>query len=244
MAEDHVVLDHGCGWGKLTCHLAPRVGRVVAMDLVRNRAQFTALRSRQDGSDNVVPVVSGDYERLPFPADCFDAALLNGVLEWVPSVLPGDPGAVQEARLRELARVLKPGGQLLLAIENRYWWRYFLGTPEVHTGIRWAALAPRWATGLLARMSGRPAFRTYTYSLNGYHRLLRRAGFEEIAAYITAPEYNFTEVAMPIGATPALSDLLIGRDHRGLRSLLSRLGRGLGIRPHVAYCYAFVCQKR
>ena len=152
--EGDAVLDHGCGWGALTCELARRVRTVAAMDLLPPRARFTAIRARQEGLANVTTLASGDYRRLPFPDASFDAVVVNGVLEWVPTTIPGNPTKVQTQRLSEVARVLRPGGRLLLAIENRYWWRYFLGRPEVHTWVRGAAIVPRALADLLARRKG------------------------------------------------------------------------------------------
>jgi SAM-dependent methyltransferase/uncharacterized protein YbaR (Trm112 family) len=243
LPDDAVVLDHGCGWGNQSFHLAQKARRVVSMDLVGHRAKFTEIRAAQEGSANVVPVVSGDYERLPFRDGTFDAVLLNGVLEWVPCVLDGNPKAIQEKRLREIVRVLKPAGQLVWAIENRFWYRYFLGNPEVHTGVHWASLVPRWVANFLARRKGRPGFRTLTYSLRGSIRLLRRAGFASVEPFVTLPEYNFPDIIVPAydraSMRRALDMLVQGKR----RKRLARLAARLGLYPHVAYCFAFVGHK-
>jgi len=243
LKETDVALDHGCGWGNHTCHLARTARRVVAMDLVAHRARFTGIRAQQSGLDNVVPLVSGDYERLPFPADYFDVVHMNGVLEWVPYALPGNPKRVQERRLQEIVRILKPGGQLLLAIENRYWWRYFKGQPEEHTGIKWVALVPRRMANILARLQGKQEFRAYTYSLNDYRRLLRHAGFGRIDAYISMPDYNMPDVVFPVADKAALRHVYYGstgkKRLKGWRDMAIRCG----LLSYGAHSFAFVCRK-
>src|SRR2546421_67974 len=51
----------------------------------------------------------GDVERLQFPEGCFDAVLCMGVLEYLPTY---------SVALREIARVLKPGGTVVLTVPN------------------------------------------------------------------------------------------------------------------------------
>jgi len=91
-----------------------------------------------------------------------------------------DPEAVQGAVLREAARVLKPQGQLLLAMENRFGLDYFLGVPEDHTQIKYISLLPRWLADLYSRALTGHIYRNRTYSYWGNRRALRRAGFQSV----------------------------------------------------------------
>src|SRR5919198_1151518 len=52
----------------------------------------------------------GDVERLEFSEGSFDAVLAMGVLEYLPS---------RDAALREMVRVLRPGGHVVLTVPNR-----------------------------------------------------------------------------------------------------------------------------
>ncbi|MCS6955762.1 MAG: class I SAM-dependent methyltransferase, partial [Candidatus Calescibacterium sp.] len=206
VSPNHIILDHGCGWGNITCYLASQVKTVVAMDLVTYRSRFTQIRGLQSGLNNIIPVISGDYPKLPFLDNSFDSVIMNGVLEWIPYNVEGDPYLIQAKRLEEIARLLKPGGQLLLAIENRYWWRYFLGNPEVHTGIPYISIIPRCLANIWARLLGYNSFRAYTYSLWGYKHLLRRCKFKEIQCFLVFPEYNFPEIIIPISQSMILPE--------------------------------------
>jgi len=99
---DMVVGDLGCGTGQVTAGLAPYVGRVIAVD--GSGEMLQAARRRLQEFDNVA-IRRGDLEALPIEEGELDAAALVLVLHHLPQ-----PGRV----LREAARVLKPGGRLVV----------------------------------------------------------------------------------------------------------------------------------
>jgi ArsR family transcriptional regulator len=94
--------DLGCGTGQLAASLAPFVGRVIAVD--DSPAMIAAAQRRLGGLSNV-EVRSGRLEALPIDDGRLDAALLFLVLHHVV-----EPVEV----LKEVARVLRPGGRLLI----------------------------------------------------------------------------------------------------------------------------------
>jgi ArsR family transcriptional regulator len=94
--------DLGCGTGQTTSALSPFVGKVIAVD--ESSAMLGAARKRLDSRDNV-ELRSGSLEDLPIDDASLDAAVLSLVLHFVV-----DPARV----IAEAARVLKPGGRLLL----------------------------------------------------------------------------------------------------------------------------------
>jgi ArsR family transcriptional regulator len=97
-----VIADLGCGTGQTSGALAPFVARVIAVD--ESSAMLTAARRRLDAHDNV-ELRAGRLEDLPVDDASVDAAVLSLVLHFVV-----DPAAV----LAEAARVLRPGGALLV----------------------------------------------------------------------------------------------------------------------------------
>jgi len=100
------ILDAGCGNGRYTRFLlkhADRDATISAFDL----SQRMLKRARRRLKSPRVSFVSADLTRLPYPDAQFDAIICGWVLEHLPDPSPG---------LRELARVLRPGGKLLLLV--------------------------------------------------------------------------------------------------------------------------------
>ena len=97
-----VVGDLGCGTGQTSAALAPFVSQVIAVD--ESSAMLGAARKRLDTRDNM-DLRSGRLEDLPIDDAALDAAVLSLVLHFVV-----DPPLV----LAEAARVLRPGGRLLI----------------------------------------------------------------------------------------------------------------------------------
>jgi len=97
-----VIGDLGCGTGHVSESLAPFVGQIIAVD--GSVAMLAEAKHRLEDHDNI-QIRHGDLESLPIDDDALDAAVLALVLHHLP-----DPGAA----MREVARVLRPGGRVLL----------------------------------------------------------------------------------------------------------------------------------
>jgi 2-polyprenyl-3-methyl-5-hydroxy-6-metoxy-1,4-benzoquinol methylase len=100
---DLEIIEVGCGAGWL-CGALRAFGSVTATDL----SDEVLSRARAELPD--VTFVAGDFMALDFPAERFDAVITLEVLSHV---------ADQEAFVDKLARLLKPGGLLILATQNR-----------------------------------------------------------------------------------------------------------------------------
>lgn len=109
VGPETMVLDSGSGTGIVTLafHQAGfRPKKTIAFDLSRNSLKLALGQARKEkkiDSSNIA-AVQGNVLALPFADECFDIVLSCGVLEYVPL----DEG------LRETARILKPGGKLVL----------------------------------------------------------------------------------------------------------------------------------
>ena len=105
------ILDAGCGAGQLTEHLA----QYAASDASITGCDFSIemlLCARQRLRNPMIQFVLGDLTQLPFADGSFDCVTCGYVLEHLSDARPG---------LAELARVLTPGGRLLLLTTEDKW---------------------------------------------------------------------------------------------------------------------------
>ena len=101
-------LDLSCGTGNYTVALARRGFRVVGIDVSEPMLRVARAKGAQASLD--IALVQADVHALPFRAGAFDLATLILGLEFT-----AEPGRA----LGEVRRVLKPGGDLVVAILNR-----------------------------------------------------------------------------------------------------------------------------
>ena len=94
------MLELGPGPGLTTDHLRRRVARLTALEIDRKYAE--SLCARLHGSN--VEVVTGDATAMPFLDASFSSSVSFAMLHHVPSP------ALQDRLLREVHRVLRPGG--------------------------------------------------------------------------------------------------------------------------------------
>lgn len=163
------VLDVGAGTGVLTRYAAETGADVVALEGALPRARAAAARC--DGLPNV-EVVCGPVDAFDDPTG-FDVVLCVGVLEYA-----GEPLL---ARLRSLTR---PGGVLVVAIENQLGLKYLLGYGEDHLGEPWA--------GVEGYRTGTPR----TWSRRRLGGLLAQAGFPAQRWTFPFPDYKLPSVVV------------------------------------------------
>ena len=103
------VLDVGCGTGTLAIEVARRVGRAGRVAGVDPGIQQIA-RARSKAARRNLPIEFqiGVIERLPFPDQTFDVVSSTLMMHHLPKSL-------KRQGLAEIARVLKPGGRLVIA---------------------------------------------------------------------------------------------------------------------------------
>jgi demethylmenaquinone methyltransferase/2-methoxy-6-polyprenyl-1,4-benzoquinol methylase len=107
LGPESVVLDAGSGTGIVTMSLLDsgfKPKRVVALDLSFNSLRISGQQFSKKKRYDCINGVQGNILTLPFGDNTFDMVMTCGVLEYVNL----DHG------LRELSRVLKPNGKLVL----------------------------------------------------------------------------------------------------------------------------------
>ncbi len=122
-------LDAGCGKGRFTRFLAPHLGALVALDA----SEAITVATRDLASIGNVVTVRSDLRSAPFADASFDFVSCLGVLHHLEA---------PEAGFNELARLLAPGGTMLLYLYSR----------PSDLGIRWAGIE---AATLLRRVTVR-----------------------------------------------------------------------------------------
>jgi len=117
------VLDVGCGPGVMAQALITRGCRFWGVD---PSSRMLEIARRRVGQSRQIRFLQGDAMRLGFADDSFDAVLCIGVIDAV---------ADRRQAVREMVRVLKPRGTLLLTFTNLVspyaWWKNYVFYPAV-----------------------------------------------------------------------------------------------------------------
>jgi SAM-dependent methyltransferase len=152
------VLEFGSYLGATAILLAWRGARIAAADVELRHLTSARINTRRYGIDDHVSAVAiSKRPHLPFRDGAFDLIVCNSVLEYIPS-------SDRDATLKELDRVLRPGGlMVILGTSNRAWPR------ELHSR-RWLinylpdSMLRRLGISVvgISPMSLRRSFATYT----------------------------------------------------------------------------------
>ena len=106
-----LVVDVGCG----ACRVARLVRRHTGADTLSVDLSMNSLRYAR-GLDPG-PLAAADNMHLPIASGCADLVISNGVIHHTPD---------SRSSFRELARILKPGGTLVVSVYDRDGWYYWV----------------------------------------------------------------------------------------------------------------------
>ena len=173
LAGDARILDCACGRGfylNMIRHVS--ACRLVGLEL---EADIIAKARRNVGHLPDITLTRGTIYALPFPDDYFDGVILSEILEHIDDDVAG---------LREVWRVLKPGGVVAITVPHAnypFWWDPINKTLETvfHTKIRRGPLAGIWANHVRL-----------------YERDQLRAAAEQ-AGFVVEAERAFTHYSFP-----------------------------------------------
>jgi ubiquinone/menaquinone biosynthesis C-methylase UbiE len=101
------LLDVGCGTGTFAAMLAETNLKVAptGLDMAERMCQLARVKSRAVGLERSTDFVTGDSEHLPFPEGSFDMITCSNSFHHYPH---------QDKVLREMLRVLRPGGRVVI----------------------------------------------------------------------------------------------------------------------------------
>ncbi len=109
--KDKTILEIGCGWGCNLIQYASAGAIATGIDLSPKTIELAKGYSQYKG----IPAkfLVGNAENLDFGDELFDVVISLGVLHHTPDT---------EQSIREVYRVLKPGGEALIMLYNKYSW--------------------------------------------------------------------------------------------------------------------------
>jgi ubiquinone/menaquinone biosynthesis C-methylase UbiE len=181
------VLDVGCGQGIDLCEYGLAGARITGIDLTPRHVELARAHLAELGLRGTVVV--GDAEALPFAEQSFDRASSNGVLHHTPDI---------DAALREIRRVLRPGGRATIIVYNRNSWHFWVHQ-IMRRGIRHGELLrERSIANLLSSVErssicARPLVRVYTR--RQVAKMMRSACFGQVET--TVCPYTHSDAYLP-----------------------------------------------
>lgn len=170
------VLDVGSGCGAIAGALARKAGSVTCVDLSKKRSKVNAYRHSE--CENLT-IKLGNFKDVEPELDRdFDLICLIGVFEYGISYMGGETPF--EDFLRIIKSHVKPGGRIVIAIENKLGLKYFAGCKEDHMGTYFSGIT-NYVDGGHAR----------TFSRAGLEKIFAAAGVSEYHFYYPYPDYKF-----------------------------------------------------
>jgi ubiquinone/menaquinone biosynthesis C-methylase UbiE len=163
------VLEIGCGPGVITAAIARKGVTVWAIDSLEEMVERTQAMAHEAGVASRVFAQVGHVTDVPFADATFDLVVLIGVSEWLVSLTQP---------LREIFRVLKPGGHLIISADNN-WPLHQILDPVFNPALKPLKRRLGRMLRFLGLRTPQPRFRAY--SLGDFDEELANAGFDKIA---------------------------------------------------------------
>ncbi len=224
LTADSVVLDVACGTGASAVRLTEAFGcRVTGVDLSEKNLKKARARAKQAGLADRTRFLVGDAEKLPLPAQSFDAVISECSI----CTLTGP-----ETAAAEMARVVRPGGRLGVSdvvVDGE--------VPQDLQDViyRFACVAGARSVGGYQDLFEGAGFtevcyEDHTYTLEGMLGRLRRLlrtwrSLESFLEIDSASAIGLTTEQVGVGLDRAASELAAGRFKYGV--FLGRLEDGL-----------------
>lgn len=194
------VLELGCGTGAITRYLGETGATITAVEGSLARARVAAARCHDLPN---VTVIADDLQAVDAEGQ-YDWVTLIGVLEYAAAYSGAkDP---YQAYLDAARRHLKPGGRIVIAIENQLGLKYFNGCGEDHLGKPFAGIQDLY----------KPTGGVRTFGRKALSQVLNRAGLGTQQWLYPYPDYKVPNIVLSDLALthPAFSasDMLLRND--------------------------------
>ena len=169
------LLDVGCGFGGLTRLVAEHLGIAQAHGVDVDSGVLEEARSKGVLTEHL----DIREDKLPFPEGSFDLVMSFGVLDYLPDLDP---------ILREVHRVLRPGGYALISLPNLAGWqnRLFLlfgyQLRDVEVSREKVVGVHPWYTG-----DSRPVGHIHTVTAPAFRELMEHHGFDTVRVTAGVP---------------------------------------------------------
>lgn len=216
-------LEIGPGTGGVTRPLSEYYD-VIAMDRSVTNCSFLG-HNAASGGHSIVPLLHSQCP-LPFEDEQFDLVASIGSLEWLGFYAKERSAAeIVDEYLREIFRVIKPGGSLYVASENAKFIGYFFGIKEAHTMLCNISMLKQDDADQLAENFNGSEFRNPTFSPADLSSILREKGFKSTQTYWLHPDYSTPAYLVPLDAPDQVLDYYIEQrlnpwDFRGERAFI------------------------
>jgi SAM-dependent methyltransferase len=194
------VLDVGCGRGEILRHCMrlgieahgmdyAAVAARMSRDVVAAEAAHAAGAARGAADGGAAPrlpaVCQADAKLLPFPANYFDRALMFDVVEHL------FPWELQRA-FEQIARVLKPGGQLIIHTAPNRWYDAY-AYPWVRRARTLMGQGAHYPRDPRAITPVNQDVHVNEQDLLSMRRALKRGGYRDIRVWLDSPPQNRNE---------------------------------------------------
>ena len=170
LPKESRILEVGCGAGLLTADLARRGYVIEALDRVKSMVDLTRQNALKSGVEDRIHANIGDVYQLPFRDRTFKCLIALGVIPWVVDI---------NRAMKELSRVLVPGGYAIITADNRYRLNHIVDPAHmpVLAGVK-DSLKRALEKFHLRKPSKEPD--VYRYSFKEFNQLLASVGLARI----------------------------------------------------------------
>ena len=193
------VLEIGSGMGAITGGLCQLAKHVDCIELSLTRSKINQLRNSSHDNFEIIVANLNDVE---FNKQ-YDIVTLIGVLEYCGRYTE-DERDPYLAFLEKAYSLLKPGGKLILAIENRLGLKYFAGAREDHYGTLYEGL------------NNYPNYQGIkTFSYQELRELFTALNCQELDFYLPFPDYKFAQTIVAADDTDHYATAITQEDNYG-----------------------------